>query len=150
MSVWKRFTRWLGFGYKPQTKIAARHDDEIVQRYIDTGLEFGDAVSMIYMGECIGFDKLLAKWEEAEQAYSDLGFRTLTLDAFVDSGGWGKELEGLSVARDEGEEPVFHAKYYREHYLGKNMIVGLDPVGDSGAVVGHYIRPSTEHLVKEK
>jgi hypothetical protein len=149
MTRWERFKRWLGFKYEPKTKVAARYDDEVVQRYVDAGAVFGDVVSMIYMGECIGFEGMLKAWEEAERDYAALGYRTIDLDSFVGYGGWGKELEGLTVARDEGEEPVYHAAYYREHYLGRNMMVSVEPVGDSGAFTGTYVAPSTRHLNRE-
>lgn len=148
MGRWQSFKRWLGLGYKPKTKIAVQYDEEVVQKYVDTGAEFGDAVSMIYMGECIGFEDLLKRWEDAERAYASLGYRTVSLDDFISYGGYGEEITALQVARDEGEEPVYHATYYREHFLGKSMMVSVEPVGDSGAFTGQYIRPSTEHLNK--
>lgn len=151
MTRWQRFKRWLGFKYEPRSKIAARYDDEVVQRYVDAGLVFGDVVSMIYMGECIGFADLLKAWEEAERDYAALGYRTIDLDAFVGAGGWGKELEGLTVARDEGEEPVYHAAYYREHYLGRcGPVIDFEEMQRTGeAQFGTYAVPSTKHLNRE-
>jgi hypothetical protein len=125
--------------------------DEIVQAYVTAGIEFGDVVSMIYMGECIGFDELFEKWEDAEKAYAGLGYRTLSIDDFISAGGYGTDIDPLlRVPRKEGETVVFHAAYYREHFLHRNMMVSVTPVeGGSGAFTGQYIRPSTAHLTEK-
>lgn len=125
-----------------------RYDEEVIIEYRQAGVEFGDVVSYIYMGECIGFDKMLARWEEAEREYAELGYRTISLDDFVSAGGYGKDLP-VEEPRRVGEAPVFHAAYYREHFLGKNMMVSVEPVGDSGAFTGQYVMPSTKHLNEE-
>jgi len=96
-----------------------RSDKWIKTRYAEAGRIFGDAVSYIYMGECVGFDRMLANWEKLEAEYAKRGYRTLLVDDFVAYGGYGTPLKDLGVRRAEGEEPVFHAKIYREDYLGK-------------------------------
>lgn len=127
-------------------------DEEIVMAYLLNGAMFGDAVSYIYMGECIGFEDLLTKWETCEVAYANLGFRTLSLDDFVDHGGYGKDIEPLlRVPRKEGEAPVFHARYYREHFLGKSVpAIDFNKMFEDGQPqFGNYARPSTDHLKDE-
>lgn len=148
MTRWERFKQWVGFRYEPKTALAELYDDEAVQRYIDTGLVFGDAVSSIYMGECIGFHDMLKEWEAAERVYAGLGYRTIDLDAFVGAGGWGKELEGLIVDRAPDEEPVYHAEYYRDRYLGRLApVIDFDEMARTGkAQRGTYAAPSTKHL----
>lgn len=123
-------------------------DDEKVEAYVTAGAEIGSAVSYIYMGECIGFDKLLDQWEAAEKAYSDLGYRTLSIDDFTSYGGWGHDIEPLlRVPRKEGEKPVYHAAYYREHFFGKVGMSDVVKKALSGEVaVGNYAVPSTDHL----
>lgn len=152
MSVLSFIKDFLGIGYKPITKIATSFDDEKIQRYVDTGAIFGDAVSYIYMGQCVGFEARLQAWEEAEEAYAALGFRTLSLDDFVDYGGYGKELMGLKVARDEGEVPIFHARFYRENFLNKvEPLIDLDKMQETGDIqCGNYEMPSTRHLNDKK
>jgi hypothetical protein len=123
-------------------------DEQTVEAYVMAGAEMGSAVSYIYMGECIGFDKLLGQWEATEKAYVDLGFRTLSIDDFVRYGGYAASIDKLlRVPRKRNEKPVYHAAYYRERFFEK--------VGMSGAVVkalhgeaavGCYVRPSTDHL----
>lgn len=128
------------------------NDEEIIAAYRLNGAIFGDAVSYIYMGECVGFEELLAKWEACEVAYANLGFRTLSLDDFVDHGGYGKDIDSLlRVPRKVGEEPVLHAKYYREHFLGKcSPAIDFNKMFEDGQPqFGNYARPSTAHLKDE-
>ena len=94
-------------------------DKQVEKHYVKAGAIFGDAVSYIYMGECVGFEKLLAKWAKWEAEYVKRGYRTLPVDDFVSYGGYGAPLKDLGVKRTDGEEPVFHAKIYREVYLGR-------------------------------
>ena len=132
-------------------------DKQVEKHYAEAGRIFGDAVSYIYMGECVGFADLLAKWEKWEAEYAKRGYRTLPVDDFVAYGGYGTPLENLSAKRAEGEETVFHAKIYREVYLGKiKSAVNLSelmkpvPTNDSGtqpepqAQFGTYFVPSTK------
>lgn len=142
----------LGIGYKPITKIATEFNSEVVQRYVDAGSIFGDAVSFIYMGQCVGFEDRLKAWEEAEVAYAGLGYRTLSLDDFVDYGGYGKKLMGLKIARDEGEQVILHAKFYREHFLDKvEPVIDFNKMQETGEIqYGNYQAPSTRHLNDEK
>ncbi|QQG46576.1 MAG: hypothetical protein HYY55_01880 [Candidatus Niyogibacteria bacterium] len=129
-------------------------DKRVEKRYAEAGRIFGHAVSYIYMGECIGFDSMLAKWEKLEAEYAKRGYRTLPVDDFVAHGGYGTPLKNLSVKRAEGEEPVFHARIYREVYLGKirpvvNLSELMRPIEpgespESRAQVGTYFVPSTK------
>ena len=129
-------------------------DKWIEKRYAEAGRIFGDAVSYIYMGECVGFYSMLAKWEKLEAEYAKRGYRTLPVDDFLAYGGYGTPLKDLGVRRAEGEEPVFHAKIYREVYLGKirpavNLSELMRPAEpneppESRAQVGTYFVPSTK------
>lgn len=129
-------------------RIQARRDEKVIEAYLTAGAQFGDVVSYLYMGECVGFEELLAKWEVAERAYAALGYRTLSIDDFEQLGGWGKPVE-LYVARQEGEEPVYHAAYYRQNYLHK-----VKPAIDFAELVkghvqsGNWAVPTTKHLGK--
>lgn len=125
-------------------------DAWVEKRYARSGSRFGDAVSYLYMGECVGFEGLLTTWESWEREYSRRGFRTLSVDALIDHGGYGIELQGLGQQRDAGEEPVLHAARYRELYLGKVepviditalMQPGQDPA--SGMQTATYVLPTT-------
>lgn len=126
-------------------------DDQKVEAYVMAGGEMGSAVSYIYMGECIGFDKLLDQWEATERAYSELGFRTLSIDDFTSYGGYGKEVDHLlRVPRKQGEPVVFHAAYYREHFFKRvGMSDAVKKAMQGEVAVGHYQVPSTDHLKQE-
>ena len=146
---------WLRrVSYRARHHLARKYPNKVTQRYLDDGIEFGDAVSMIYMGECDGFEKFLAAWERAEREYAELGFRTISLDTFTRVGGWGGDFshEPVEVRREPGEEPVFHAALYREHFLGKMPVSNLvQKVFETGEVQsGHYRVPSTLALIKKE
>ena len=34
--------------------------------YVRAGIAFGDATSYIYMGKCVGFDRMFKKWKKWE------------------------------------------------------------------------------------
>jgi len=123
-------------------------DDEIIEAYVLAGAEMGSVVSMIYMGECVGFDRLLDQWQLTEKAYSGLGYRTLSIDDFVSFGGWGKSIDHLvRVPRKEGETEVFHAAYYRQRYHRKMFISEAIGKAFQGEVaMAQYEMPSTDHL----
>lgn len=113
----------------------------VVKMYVESGTDFGDAVSYLYMGECIGFKGLFNKWAFWEREYARRGYATIDLDSFVDAGGWGKELPSLRVLRD-GKEAVLHAEIYRERFLGKPIPIEARQV-EGGAVAANYVLPST-------
>jgi len=100
------------------------------------------------MGECIGFEKLLRKWEKWEIEYARRGFRTISVDKFTDLGGYGKSIDDLlRQVRDSDENPKYHAKIYREEFLGK-----MEPSIDLNGIMNNpnkihvttYRLPSTE------
>ena len=126
-------------------------DDETVEeRYVQAGSHFGNAVSYLYMGECHGFTRMLGRWEKWEKEYARRGFRTISLDVFEAHGGYGAVLEGLGEKLVEMEEPVFHAKIYRERLLGEIQAV-FNPwelmerakKEENVSFVGEYELPST-------
>lgn len=129
-----------------------KNDSQVEKAYLEAGRVFGDAVSYIYMGECIGFSKLLDEWAKWEKEYAERGYRTISLDAFVQYGGYGKKIENLNEVRDKGEDPIFHSEIYQKIYLGR-----IAPVLDMKALLkpgashqmGTYILPSTKEKKNE-
>ena len=129
-------------------------DKQVEKRYVKAGAIFGDAVSYIYMGECVGFDKLLAKWEKWEAECAKRGYRTLPLDDFVSYGGYGTPPKGLGEKHTEHEDVILHAKIYREVYLGRirpdvnvsELMRPFEPneTPESRIQVGTYFIPSTK------
>lgn len=121
-------------------------DRKVKESYLDAGNLVGAAVSYSYMGEPIGFKRMVRRWESWEREYVRRGYRTISLDEFIESGGYGKPLPNLGTKREEGEEPVFHAQLYREHFLGK-----IEPVIDPFKYeiqTGFYVLPSTKKLAE--
>jgi len=95
---------------KSQTDKLGFFKRRIVKKYFNAGLDFGDAVSYYYMGECIGFQKLFNKWQKYEKKYAALGFKTIPLDDFVSGGGYGVEIDNLLYVKlQANEQPVYHA-----------------------------------------
>lgn len=125
---------------------ACLSDKSVENKIVRAGTEFGDAVSYIYMGECVGFKKMLRRWTRWETEYARRGYRTISLDAFIECGGYNTPIEGLGVKRNEHETPRFHAQIYKEKFLGK-----VRPAKDFEEVIrtsrpqsGTYRLPSTE------
>jgi hypothetical protein len=120
------------------------------KRYLDTGLTFGEAVSYIYLGECIGFKRILRNLEDLEREYAKRGFRTISIDDFEDCGGHGKSLEKLvGLKREPEEEPIYHAKLYKENFLGIQSDI-INRVMKGETVIGIYERPSTEAIANKR
>ncbi len=119
----------------------------VEKRYVHSGALFGDAVSYLYFGECPGFRNLLDKWEKWETEYALRGFRTISLDRFESFGGYSNSLDDvIGNKREPNEEPVFHAKIYRENFLGKiNPVINLKKIfSEDIPQVTPYNIPSTE------
>lgn len=115
-------------------------DAEVRERYLRIGQRIGFAVS--YMRDPVGFKKRVRTWERWEAEYARRGYRTISLDDFYRYGGWSIPLPSVDARREEGEEPRFHARIYRDRYLGK-----IEPVIDpfKGEIqVGFFQTPSTE------
>jgi len=124
----------------------------VEKKYVRAGATFGDAVSFLYMGECIGFKNLLNKWAVWEEEYARRGFRTVSIDRFVQLEGYGKSIANvIGQKREKGENPVFHAKIYREQFLGKVApTVDLEKMmTDNKPQFGQYTLPSTEQGTQE-
>lgn len=142
----KRISKWLT-------------DDEVQVIYEREGKYFGDAVSYLYMGECIGFEKMLDSWAFWEGEYARRGYVTLSIDAFTAAGGYNRPLNDLlGERRPDGDDPIYHAARYRERFLGKmpkgvldggfGSFVGKD--GKPQVIVAQYPVPSTEDRPSEE
>lgn len=122
-------------------------DKSVEKKYVQTGSAFGDAVSYIYMGECVGFESMLNSWADWEKEYVRRGYRTVSLDDFIELGGYGKNIDNLlRQKRNANEEPILHAEIYRENYFGKiQPVVNLEKMmKDEKPQFGNYTLPSTK------
>jgi len=123
----------------------------VEKRYMSAGAKFGDAVSYIYMGECEGFESTLKTWGNWEQEYAFRGYRTVSLDDFIEFGGYGRSIDHLlGQKREENESAIFHAKIYSDNYLGKvEPTIELEKfLVDENPQLGTYTLPSTKNLNK--
>lgn len=140
--MWKAIKKWWS---------SSKSDSTIINKYFEAGTDFGDAVSYIYMGECIGFEKLFDAWEDLEKEVAKRGYQTISVDDFVAAGGYGKDLPGLRKLK-KSEEAILHAKYYRENYLGKMFMSDslMDTFTNGVVSTGTYEIPTTKHLEIDK
>jgi hypothetical protein len=138
---------------KLQMGVVKRTNDPeaIIKQYIQAGLEFGSAVSDLAIGQCIGFEDLHALWEVREKKYAQLGYVTVSIDAFEQCAGWGHNIDHLfKQKRPEGEQPVLHAEIYRKYFLNR-MSPALDlnkMMKDGQPQFGTYFVPSTEAIAE--
>jgi len=118
------------------------------KKYVDAGKNFGNAVSYIYFGESTNLGELGKKWGKWEKEYAERGFRTISLDRFIEFGGYDEPIDDLlNQKRESGEDPIFHSDIYLEKYFGK-----VKPVIDIAAFKegtkrtqsGTYELPTTE------
>ena len=122
----------------------------VTKKYVRAGAIFGDAVSYLCHGQCVGFEHRLDVWAKWEKEYSFRGFRTVSLDRFTDYGGYGKSIgDVLGQKREEGEELIIHAEIYRSNFLDKPIPHKINSHSD-GTFNGKYILPSTEQSVENK
>ena len=105
----EKFNRWLVKQYRGEVTAASW-----IEQFAET---YTPAESVRTILDVIA--ELLDHWEKTEQAYAAMGFKTLSVDDFRSFGGYGIDIEPLlRVPRKAGEEPMFHAAYYRDHFLG--------------------------------
>ncbi len=116
-----------------------KSDSALFEDYTLAGAEFGDAVSYIYLGECVGFESILRDFEMWEQEYARRGYRTISIADFVDYIGYGKPLPFVLVKREASEEAVLYGKLYREKCLGKN--INTITFNEDGSFSGTYVLP---------
>lgn len=77
----------------------------LIKRYIHHGACFGDAVSYLYMGECVGFRRMLRRLIRYEAEIARRGYMPHALCEFEGYGGYGKPLPKLREL-EPGEDPV--------------------------------------------
>ncbi|MFH0831247.1 MAG: hypothetical protein V1886_00035 [archaeon] len=127
-------------------------DKSVEKNYLHSGALFGGDVSYLHMGECLGFKSHLSNLSRWEQEYAKRGFKTVSIDDFIELGGHGKSISSLlGVKRKPDEKIILHAELYRQHYLGK-----IKPAIDLGRMMkdgkqqfGTYSNPSTK-IFEEK
>lgn len=64
-----------------------------MNQYVSAGLRWGDAESYSFMGECVGYNSICNRLKYWESEYEKLGYVPVSLDRWVESGGYGREYE---------------------------------------------------------
>lgn len=119
----RAFRKWLD-GIARRYAIVRR--EWVVEQYVRSGAVFGEALSYLYMGECVGFHSMKERWAKLERLYAELGYRTIPLEDFLEYGGYGKSIDHLvRLRRADGEEPVLHAVIFQERYA-QGIMPSLD------------------------
>ena len=133
--------------YKPFFPILS--DKFVGKMYQKHGSDFGGAVSMLYMGQCVGFKNMLSRWMAWEVEYLKRGFRSLPVDEFTRAGGYGYDIDDqIMVRRKTDEKAIFHGKIFKEEYLGKmEKLINLDKVMNGEMQQGHWCPPTTADAV---
>ncbi len=126
-------------------------DKKVEKYYVEAGAVFGYAVSYLYMGECFGFKRLFRKWADWEAEYARRGYQTLSIDAFIQHGGYGEPLERLGIKQPLDKPVILHSKIYEEKYLSKvSSAVNLQKLMQGEVQIGHYNLPTTENHPESK
>ncbi len=92
--------------------------DQIVNEYREVATAIGDGRSGMGFGDCaihvrralvgIRDSELYHILDELEEAYANLGYRIISLQNWVDYGGWGVSIDHLwLVKRQKNERPRF-------------------------------------------
>ncbi|MDQ5883587.1 MAG: hypothetical protein QG654_501 [Patescibacteria group bacterium] len=120
-------------------------DEQVANRYKKAGLVFGDAVSRLYFGECIGFEKMLGRWGKWEAEYAKRGYKTFSLDQFVHASCGNEEVLHPRYILSKDEPPVLHSQIYREKYLGKvKPTIDISRLMEGEVQSGSFKLPTTE------
>lgn len=122
-------------------------DKDVADIYKKHAGIIGNVVSYSYMGEPAGMPVMVKNWAEAEKKYAERGYRTISLDRWIDHGGYGFPLDDVwMIKREEGEAPIYHAEIYKEKYLGKvKPAIDFDEMFRTGKPqIGNYCNPTTE------
>jgi len=123
-------------------------DERVIKHYVAAGAIFGEAVSYLGHGECIGFKGRLDDYATWEREIIRRGYVPYSVDQLTAYGGYDLPLPPLRKAEPD-EEVSSHAEFYRDNFLGKvKPAVDLAAMlsGIPQAVWGTWRQPSTEHL----
>jgi hypothetical protein len=102
--------------------IKSLSDKEVQDNYVEAGNKLGDvagSISMYEMRKYADSDNALMNWVRWELEYSMRGYRTLSLDDFIEHRKCGAPLKDLAVKREPNEKIFFHASACRQNYYKK-------------------------------
>ena len=118
----------------------------VVEQYLRSGALFGEALSYLYMGQSVDFEKFKQRWAMFERQYAALGYRTISVDDFIEYGGYGVLVDHLLRIRRKIDEPaVLHSDVFTARYSsGFEPAIDIQHLLDGGkAQTGIYRLPTT-------
>ncbi len=97
-------------------------DKKIEKRYLAIGKDFGEMISYLSSGKPLFLKETFEILSGLEKEYSDRGYRTISIDDFVEYGGYGKPISHLvGIKRDENEYPILHTRFYEDIFSKKQL-----------------------------
>lgn len=90
--------------------------DSLVEKiYMEAGRCYGNVVSYLPIaGVSVNMNSLFRKWEKWEKEYARRGFITVSLDRFVEFGGYDNPIDDIiGKRREEGEKPILYSEINR-------------------------------------
>jgi hypothetical protein len=102
----------------------------VIEQYLRSGAQFGDALNRLFMGECVALDDIKKRFGNFERRYASLGYRTIPLEEFIEYGAYGRSVHHLlRVTRDLGEPAVFYTDRLDEEHRAN----GFAPMKEFGS-----------------
>ena len=99
-------------------------NEDIIEEYVRAGAIFAEDLWGLIKKRPVSFQNLtehLDKIEELEKEYGYRGYETINLSRFIDFAIENKPIERIVGERlENGKEPIFYAKKYRQQYLEKD------------------------------
>jgi hypothetical protein len=87
------------------------NDNIVEKRYVIAGSRFGEAVSKSDKYEPFGYNSKLSNLVFWEKKYSDRGYRTISIERFVEFGGYNIPIDDvIGMKREKDELPILYAK----------------------------------------
>ena len=102
---------------EPVVKSMLADANDIESTYLQAGTALGEALSYAAYMKIVSLDRMLGRLVKQEKQYADLGYQPVSIDAFVQLGGWGTDIsDQFKQQRAEGIPPIYHALQYQQEY----------------------------------
>ncbi len=102
--------------YSAMLFFSLKREELIKKHYYNAGLHFGRVTSYMVYDIPSSYSNDLQAWEFWEEKYSALGYKTISFNEWSGLGGWKEKLQSFNMLRDKDEEPILHAKKYRQDH----------------------------------
>jgi hypothetical protein len=118
----------------------------VIKRNLSAESQIGYALSYMMNREFIESEGLLKRWDVWEAEYARRGFRTISLERFVQLGGYNQPVNDvLGLKRNSDEDTILHALIYRYWFIYKpTPTITFEIDYKSGLSLVQHILRSTE------